>query len=253
MSDLTNFQLLETECMKIITSSSKKGNYVSQFEIYNTILQKFDIKDPVEKDRLKFRILMVLRGLSTEYEHVTVINKNDILYISFSSENNDVRTNNVEINNKLFEQDPKETKEINMPTEISVIQFILDQNISDFFYQKDYLGNNVFHYLIINNDFDRISKYYDKLNSLLNDKNNENKTPIDVIKDIQISNFFLKKSMLDIDKLNIKLNEINYSNELLDIKFNDTRNDQKTFNYCIIFLILVYIFTDNLYILNYFD
>jgi len=233
--DLNNLQLLETECMKVLTS--KRDTYLSQFEVYNLVSEKLDLKDPIEKERLKYKILMILRCLSNVYDYVNIINKNNILYIGFMSDtntntNNDINKNidiNININKELDKQINNE-KTIDMPTDISVINFILDNNITEFIYQNDYLGNNILHYLIMHNDLNRIDTHFSKLMTLLEKKNEKGQFPIELINDIKTSNYFLslyylkfQENQKDFLNIYVMLDElyasnINIKNRIAELK-----------------------------------
>ena len=115
--------------------------------------------------------------------------------INKNIENN---SKNIEIN---YEKDiekninPIENK---MPLEIDVINFILDESKNDsymlkFFNKKDYNNNTLLHNLVLNNDYGRIKKSFDRLYEMVEQKNNDNKTPIELITDIRISNLFLSE------------------------------------------------------------
>lgn len=207
-NNIDNFEKIELECMKVLTS--KCDTYISQYDIYNFVYEKFDIKDPSDKERFKYKFLIVLRGLCNSYSDVIITNKDDVLYLCFSTQND---KNNVEFKQNI--QKPiNEAKNPNLPTDISVIHFILDQDLPDFYSQKDYLGNNLLHYLIMYNDIDRIQKHYTILKDMIYDKNNDDKSPLELIKDLKISNFFIS--------LLIKNNR-NLSHNLDDLteQFND--------------------------------
>jgi hypothetical protein len=236
MSKIDNFEILESECMKVLTS--KPGYYFSQYDIYNHIIEKFEIKNPSDRDRFKYRILIVLRGLSNVFPDVTITNKDNILYLCFTlSEKND---NEIIQNNTNNE----EIKKIEMPTEISVIQFILDQNLNEFINQKDYLGNNLLHYLIINSDIERLSKNYIKLKHMISENNNDNKNPLDLIKDFKTSNFFLTLLYNTCKNNNVEINSINVKYNKLEEKLKNQENKLFFSNLSvfvlIIFLIVVY-------------
>lgn len=255
--DLNNIVFLETECMKIITS--KSGNYLSQYDVYNTIVEKLELKDPIEKDKLKYKILMILRSISNIYEHVNIINKNNILYVSFSHEEC-----NIDINKNIDNDIDKyklNIQKIDMPTDISVINFILDNNVTEFIYQSDYLGNNILHYLIMNNDLDRIKTNFTKLLILLEKENNKGDFPVDLITDMKISNLFLKTYYIKFQEIEKDFLNIYVKIDNLVVKNNNTYNNTIDNNFIMIFLFLLffsYIIYDNLnqinnYLLKYIE
>lgn len=205
--DFNNYEKIELECMKVLTS--KPDIYISQYDIYNKVYEKFDIKDPIDKDNFKYKFLIVLRALSTVYPDVSISNKDNILYLSFSM--NKEAKNNLAPDLNFKDNQTK----VDLPTDISVIQFILDQGLSEFYFQKDYLGNNLLHYLVIHNDLDRLSKHYFRLKNMLFDKNNDGKTAIDLISDVRISNFYIslliengRARIKEIEDLRVKYNNL---------------------------------------------
>ena len=205
------FNKLQNDIMKILTRSN--GDYISQYKLYDEILEEFDIKDPLEKENLKMKFLIVLRTLPFTFEYINIINKNGSLHIKFlNSDESSTDESSDNSSDDSFEKKPKdlpfdlfkeESTEIKnvMPTDISVVNFIIDENIEDYFYRKDYEGNTLLHSLILNNDYLRIKKNFNKLKKLINVKNNNNETPIEIINDNRISNLFLNQLIIDNNNL----------------------------------------------------
>ena len=50
-------------------------------ELYSKVLDEFDIKDPIEKENLKIRFLIVLRKLSSIFDNIEVFSKNGVLIV----------------------------------------------------------------------------------------------------------------------------------------------------------------------------
>jgi len=181
------FNKIEKELMKILTRTP--GVFRNQFNLYSELLEEFDdIIDPVEKDNFKIRFLLVLRKLPSIFDNIVVENNNGVLSAIYSIESLDknLQTNSYEnINNT----------DISMPSEISVIRFIVDEKIEKYYSKKDYLNNTLLHYLVNDNDYERINKIMgsNTLNLSFLDKNDEGKAPLDLIKDIRISNLFIKE------------------------------------------------------------
>ena len=263
------FAKLETDIMKVLTRTP--GEYVSQYRLYNSLLEDLEIKDPLEKDNLKIRFLIVLRQLSNIFNDITIVNKNNLLYAIFSptkdesesdtdksdtdksdTDKSDTdksdsdgayekipKTEPIEkkepekVFEKVFEKEP-ETNECTMPSEISVINFIIDQDLNEFFYRKDYKGNTILHHLVLNNDYERIKNNFNLFSSSYMDTNNDGLTPIDMITDVRINNLFMKH----IIRLNIENKQIichirchiDSLNEIIKINTNLTN----TFMYIIV-------------------
>ena len=215
--DMTHdiFNKIEKELMKILTRTP--GVFRSQYDLYSELLEEFDdIKDPIEKDNFKIRFLLVLRKLPSIFDDIVVKNNNGVLSAIFSIEsldkNNDLDSyENIDSTNK---------SNISMPSEISVIRFIVDEKIEKYYSKKDYLNNTLLHYLVNDNDYDRINKIMgsNTLNLSFLDENDEGKTPLDLIKDIRISNLFIKEL---IQTNNDNFNKIGS----LEMKYNELASD----------------------------
>jgi hypothetical protein len=185
------FSKLQNDIMKILTRNS--GIYLSQYKIYDELLDNLEIKDPIEKENLKVRFLIILRQLSYLYKNVSVINKNGLLSASFDFNMDETENNNKDddnINNEYtnIDTDTDTNKKYDMPSEIYVINFIIDENLDEYLYRKDYKGNTVLHNLILNNDYNRIKKSFNKLHLMLYQKNNNDEYPTDLISDFKINN-----------------------------------------------------------------
>ena len=212
--NITNdiFNKIEKELMKILTRTP--GVFRSQYDLYSELLQEFDdIKDPVEKENFKIRFLLVLRKLPSIFDDIIVKNNNGILSAIFSMESS-------EKNLEMDSYEKIDTNDISMPSEIAVIRFIVDEKIEKYYSKKDYLNNTLLHYLVNDSDYERINKIMgcNTLNLSFLDENDEGKTPLDLIKDIRISNLFIKEL--------IKNNTDNFNKiGKLEIKYKDLESE----------------------------
>jgi hypothetical protein len=193
------FLKIEYDIMKILTKSP--GIMMSQYTIYDKLLEEYDydIKDPAEKEDFKLKFLIVLRKLSFTFDNISVINNNKILCAGYDVPNDGKDfLKEMELNeNKDTDYDKiKEDLHNNkgMPSEIHVIQFIVDEKLEKFYDKKDYNGNTILHNLILYSDFDRVKKIINNQNILFFDTQNKNgDTPVDLITDIRISNLIIKE------------------------------------------------------------
>jgi hypothetical protein len=178
------FSKLEADIMKVLTKNP--GIFLSQYKIYDQILENYEIKDPIERDNFKFRFLAVLRQMSSLFEGVSILKKDDIIYTAFEIEpkNEDKYYSESEIN-----QDKEKNGE--MPSEIAVINFIIDEGMDSYLSRIDYKGNTILHNLVIVNDLERIKKCFSKIEHTLEKANKDGCTPIDLISDFKINNFFM--------------------------------------------------------------
>jgi hypothetical protein len=224
--------------MKVLTKNP--GLFLSQYSIYDKILNDYDIKDPVEKDNFKFRFLAVLRQMSNLFEGISIMKKEDVIFVGFDVKDD---KNDYDYEYSTLNEEIKKNGE--MPPEISVINFIIDENMINYINRKDYKGNNVFHNLVIVNDIDRIKKCFSVLlskkdiNHLLFDINNEGLTPIHYIQKFEISNFFMSHILYDLkekdDTIDLLIEENNIQTELFISK-------NKNNDFFLLFIIIAFFF-----------
>ena len=202
---------IERACYEALTGNL--GIYLSQYEVFNYVSDKFDIKNPNERENFKIRFMMVLRCIQNTYDYINYTIKNGIIYVSFSPDDFDEKdgktvrvkeTNSDSIN--ISEKDSQQND--TMPKDIEVINFILDQNLKEYLGRKSENGNTILHSLVINSDYDRIKKHFDKLEQFLFIQNDKADTPLDLIKDPRINTIFIVKILNHIRLLEHK-NEIN--------------------------------------------
>ena len=213
------FDKLETNMMKVLTKEPDR--LFTQYELYAKLLDEQEIKDPIEKENLKFRFLIVLRKLSSTFDGVQILNKNGILNATFKTvdklDDSSDKKNDFDLNSDkdYLEDDIKENHN-DMPSEISVIQFIIDENITKYYSKKDYDGNTILHKLVLYNDLERFKKIYLRDDVSLYDLNNNDKTPIDLITDIKISNLLISHLIEDSKNSEYELLEMKNTIKSLD-------------------------------------
>ena len=201
-----DFEKLETCIMKVLSGNPDK--YMSQYEIYNKLCDNLELCDPNEKEILKFRFLIVLRQLSSIFDGVSVLNKDGILSAGFF----------IEDKKSLQEQEfvSIEPEDSNIPNDLSVVQFIVDQNIEEFYNRRDYLGNTILHTLVLNNDHERVQKVIDTEICSFSEKNNKGETPLDLINDFKMNNLITKDILEQISDLEYDVMTLKSSNSQLE-------------------------------------
>ena len=214
-SILPIFSKIETEIMKIL--SRNPGNFVNQYSLYQQLLEEYELKDPVEKEDFKMKFLIVLRQLSGVFNNVSIKNEKgvfsaglfikDDVNINIEEEKEDTE-NNVKddtfdnlllfrknINSSNNSNDLNKSK--NTPFDIAVVNFIVDEDIYQYFNRRDYLGNSVLHNLVMSNDYERVKKIYHRNDISFQDENNEGLTPLHYIQDVRIAALAIDKLMLE--------------------------------------------------------
>jgi hypothetical protein len=217
MSSLYNpndFEKLEVEITKIAYRQPENVP-LTQYALYAELLTVYDLKDPNSKNDLKMNTLIVMRHLQTLYNDFKLINQDGVLSVILIDKdkpyiNIDNRFNSANINDNS-----------SMPIEKEVINWIVDNNIDYSLTKEDLKGNSILHYLVQQNDVDRINKVlfrYDNLSFY--SENQDGLRPVDLITNIKISNILItqlndKQDFLidEIKKLNEKYEIINKKNE----------------------------------------
>ena len=215
------FSKLESDIMKVLTKNP--GLFLSQYKIYDQILENYEIKDPIEKDNFKFRFLAVLRQMSSLFDGVSIMKRDDVIYTGFEIETD--KNQETEYSYSEMTQDKEKNGE--MPSEMAVINFIIDEDMDNYLSRTDYKGNTVLHSLVIVSDLERIKKSFLKLEGMMEKKNKDGYTPVDLISDFKISNFFMniifqkfKEQEMDYDYL---LKKFNFLNKIIG-ENNDSSN-----------------------------
>lgn len=228
---------IERACYEALTGNL--GIYLSQYEIFNYVSDKFDIKNPNEREYFKIRFMMVLRCIQNTYDYINYTVKNGIIYVSFSPDDFDEKNGKTirvkETNTDDIIVSEKDNQNDSMPKDIEVINFILDQNLKEYLGRKSENGNTILHSLVINSDYDRIKKHFDKLEHFLFIQNDKGDTPLDLIKDPRINTIFIVKMLNHIALLEHK-NEIN-KNKIANIEQLASTNNL-LLNFIIIVLIV---------------
>lgn len=168
------FELIEKDSIKILTRNPNK--YLTLRYIHDELMEDRNIKDPIEKENFKNRLEMVLRYLPAKYNQININVNDGVLSACFTS-NNEIPENN--INNPYS------------PDEKYIIRFIVDENLNKYYSKKDFRGNNILHYLVLDSDYERIVKIFEYVDEYFTEENKEGITPINLIKDQRISNLFI--------------------------------------------------------------
>jgi hypothetical protein len=130
-----------------------------------------------------------VKQLSSMYNNISVSLQNKIMYAKFCIDS---------LPEEPVEELTKSQNESEeMPNELSVVQFIIDNKLTQFYSKKDFEGNTILHTLVKYSDFNRVEEIMNYENISFFDKNKSDITPMDLIRDIRISNLLIKNLMKD--------------------------------------------------------
>ena len=224
-----NFDQLEIEITKI-AYRQKVNVPITQYTLYSELLNEYDLKDPKLKNDLKMNTLIVMRHLQTLYDDFKLIDENDVLSVILIDKNKPF-INNIFNSSNINEN--FSTKNDSMPLKKDVINWIVDNNIDYSITKEDLIGNTILHYLVQNNDVDRIKIVLDKYPNLsFYSKNQNGIRPIDLITSFKVSNIV-------IFHLNNEINELNENYIIINKKYNNSINE---LNKWIYFLLIIIVF-----------
>lgn len=220
---LEKFTKLEIKIMKILTRNL--GKMLSQYYIYNELMQEYDIKDPKEKEDLKMDMIIVISYLMSSFDGVIAKkDEKDCWTVGFL--NKEKSSEEIPLNDFKDVEETSPLKKENMPLEKAVVNWIVDNNIDYGLTKKDLKGNTILHHLVAYNDLERI-KIVLASNTKLSffDENNDKITPVDLIKDMSISSFVIKNLHKRINK-NIDIQNENYN--IIAKNFQNKDNEVKS-------------------------
>jgi hypothetical protein len=232
------FESIEEGIIKLLHENANK--YLTYREIHSELLEDFDIKDPIIKEDFKKKIEIVLRSLSAnsnpKFRQIYIkIDENGILSATFSKKEPDDLINFPYSENEKY-----------------IIRFIVDENITKYFSKKDFRGNNILHYLVLDHDFERINKIFKNIEDLFLEENKEGLTPLELIRDVRISSLYIK--YLFIKNNQNKCEILFLENEFKNIEKNIEKHilDKKYKDSYILYsnTIIIFLLTINLF--NYF-
>ena len=241
MSNLANISIddIKKELYKVLIIN--ENNILNQYQLYEKIIDYFDIKSTFVDNKFKLNFIISLQQLPTTY---------DDIYVTCNIKNNKKTYNAIykcsesleEINNIEIEENH------NLLSDTEILQELV--NNDDLNYIDMISGNNIIHDSIITENNLILSLLLDSdinSNKLLS-KNNFNKSPISYIRseNQQITNTILEHALKNIKNLENKLNTIEIEKFELKINIKNLKDEKlylelkiKTF---IIILIIIYIY-----------
>jgi hypothetical protein len=235
-----NFEQLEVEITKI-AYRQKVNVLLTQYALYAELLEVYDLKDPQSKNDLKMNTLIVMRHLQTLYDDFKLINQNGVLSVilvdkdePYININNRYNTDNINENSS--------SKNDSMPLEKEVINWIVDYNIDYSLTKEDLKGNSILHYLVQQNDVDRINKVLSRYDNLsFYSENQDGVKPIDLITNIKISNIVINQLNEKQEYLTNEIKQINENFEIINKKYEKTINEFKSIYFLLMIISLLII------------
>ena len=223
MSDLSEITIneIEEKIMAILYASIDIE--FNQFTLYDRLIHdKFDSKfTNTISPNFKAKFLLVLRNLMSHYDDIQVNKVNNIFHlICFSNDTKKNEFNDKIINNKeSFNKEVKENKEnkfsnkndinnIFNEDKFNLAEYIISNNlINEYNLTDPWDGNSIYHELVLENSYVEIKKLIEnnEFNYFILNKHNE--TPIQLSKNIKISNLITSGLMNKFSKENKKLIE----------------------------------------------
>jgi hypothetical protein len=222
---------LEIDIVKIVTQGD--GKYLSEIDIYKKLLEDSDLKNSVEKYELKEKFQYILRRIPSMFKHIDLINKKDVISLRFNLGDEYDEYDEYDECDKSHEYDEKFDKPLN---EYSVIKFIIDEKCEKYFSYKDDKGNTILHNIVLYNDLERFKQIYQRHDISLFDENDNGDTPIDLISDFKISNFLIRKLLVDFNEQKFKLFWIKSNYDILDKEY------YSLCNFCLLLLVIICVF-----------
>lgn len=234
-----SYEQLESKIARYLTR--KPDQLFSHRFLVNEISSELDLKDPALLRKLKDDIGIVMRFLK-KYDNFDVIEDNGSLNVVYMTQLDDSK--------KIYEMVDPPSKDGEKDTQgiqsgLAVAQFIVDNNLNNFFQQKDHKGNTALHYFMIHGDSDRAEKLIKIDESGLLEKNAEGNTPIDLIKDIRLSNSLLRDLLSNKLKTQNKIDDIELQLINLTVTINEFRFLRDGFMYFLtiycIYMFFIYV------------
>lgn len=242
-----NYEKLESKVIQVLSRNPDK--LLTHRYVCNEISSELDTKDPVLLNKLKDEIAIVMRFLK-KYDNFDVLEEDGSLKAVFMIQTVDNKsfTNIIDDTDKTVPVDINDVNKSSFSSDISVIQFIIDNNLENYYTQKDYKGNMPLHYLMIHGDTIRASKLIDIDNKQLLEENADGKTPIDLVKDLTVANFLIRGVLSKQFILEERLTDVIIKSSAINSNLNKTIFEltqlKNTLQYVFILYIIYKIFIE---------
>lgn len=196
IQDISEDQIYDKLMLILIAN---EGTVFDQYKLYSKLIDKLNFTTIGIPSNFKCKYLVVVRQLMSKSDNVKLIKENNVYYVVYG-ETISSKKNTVEHENKWLNRN-----EFN--------EYIITNKIKD---QIDYCdpetGNTILHEVLKDNNLEYVKKLINDYNFNYNIKNKLNETPIECIKDINVSTVIisdLNSRIINIENnLNLKIDQL---------------------------------------------
>jgi hypothetical protein len=205
MATLNNVTIddIYNKIMLILIANESK--VYDQYKLYSLVLDKISRGETnYVPPEFKLKFFITVRTLMSKDDNITVIKKNNIYYIAYNA------LGNLKLDPVGFSPYWINESELN--------EFIINNNL-DLSYQDPESGNTIYHNILSDNKTENITKLLEINNINYNIKNNNNKTPIECIKNIEVATIIINDLNKKINSFEDRLKLI--ENQTVSMYFDD--------------------------------
>lgn len=192
---------IETDIMSVLYANM--DTKFSQYTLFNKLLEdKYEgqYTNSIHPN-FKSKFLLIFRTLMSKYDDIVVEKKDGMYYIVCLSSKEDIEEK------PLYMEQIIKPIQLEMSDISGMYDYIYDNDLNEYKNWSDpFDGNSIFHELVLNNNIKQTLRLIEENKFNFEIKNNQNKTPIDLINSQEMGNLiiteFVKKITLLTDKYN---------------------------------------------------
>jgi len=193
---------------------ANEGKLYDQYKLYSLVIDKITKNEVIcVPPDFKYKFFITLRQLMLKDDNIKVMKENNIYQVIYNAPK-DIKLDNINYNPEWIDKSALNNFIINNTTEV------------DINYKDPESGNTIYHEVLSEHNSENVKKLIDTLplsskeNTFYNIKNNYNKTPIECIKDVQVS-------IIIINDLNKRINEFDNKFKILEnrLKILENKNE----------------------------
>lgn len=206
MSNLENINYDEIENKIMMVLVQNQGKLVDYKLLFSKVIDRFNRTNTLSiHTSFKYKFLLVIKQLVSKYDDIELIKIDNISYLRF----NETKISNVneDYSNKILEPEYQtEVSEPELPHESSLASYIVDNDLFDHFYING--DTTIYHDLVSGNNYIQINKLLVENKMIIHIKDKYSQTPLDYIKNQEVSNIFIKDLYKKINNLESKNKEL---------------------------------------------